>query len=52
MENILGYSIERRRSSIPNAGVGVFVSNGKVKKGSIVALYPGCICFVYIFPIS
>lgn len=36
-----GYSIGRRHSNIPGAGRGVFVTDGVVCKGQVVALYPG-----------
>ncbi|KAM4614899.1 SET domain-containing protein 9 isoform 2-T2 [Polymixia lowei] len=39
----LGFCIERRPSSVPFAGVGVFVTTGFVPKGTTVALYPGTI---------
>ena len=41
MKDVLGFSIERNKSSIPAAGLGVFVTDGMVKASSIVALYPG-----------
>lgn len=41
MERILGFTIKRRRSGLPTAGTGVFVSSGQVKAGALVALYPG-----------
>jgi hypothetical protein len=41
MEKVLGYTIQLRKSHIPEAGTGVFVSKGTVTAGSIVALYPG-----------
>jgi hypothetical protein len=41
MERVLGYTIHLRKSNIPEAGTGVFVSKGMVTAGSIVALYPG-----------
>ncbi|CAB3380622.1 Hypothetical predicted protein [Cloeon dipterum] len=39
----LGFSIERGPSPIPGGGTGVFVNRGKVRKGQVVALYPGTI---------
>ena len=36
-----GYSIGRHHSNIPGAGRGVFVTDGVVRSGQIVALYPG-----------
>lgn len=41
MFNTLGFSIERRRSSLQFAGTGVFVTRGSAPKGTIVAMYPG-----------
>ncbi|XP_046463253.1 SET domain-containing protein 9-like [Daphnia pulex] len=43
MERVLGYTIQLRKSNIPEAGTGVFVSKGTVTAGSIVALYPGTV---------
>ena len=39
MENALGFSIMRAPSNV--SGTGVFVSSGRVKKGSLVSIYPG-----------
>ncbi|XP_061784819.1 SET domain-containing protein 9 [Nerophis lumbriciformis] len=39
----LGFCIERKRSTLPYAGCGVFVSRGVVPKGATVAMYPGTI---------
>lgn len=39
MERVLGYTVQLRKSNIPEAGTGVFVSKGMVTTGSIVALY-------------
>lgn len=36
-----GFSVERKRSSLQGAGTGVFVTGGHVRKGNIVAMYPG-----------
>lgn len=41
MEQVLGYTIQLRKSNIPEAGTGVFVSQGMVAAGSVVAFYPG-----------
>ncbi|XP_056592973.1 SET domain-containing protein 9 [Triplophysa dalaica] len=38
-----GFSVERKRSSLQGAGTGVFVTGGHVRKGNIVAMYPGTI---------
>ena len=46
MENALGFSITRSRSKI--AGTGVFVSRGRVKKGSLVCMYPGMVNTILI----
>ena len=43
----LGFSLDRRASLIPGAGDGVFIERGHVKKGSLVAMYPGNDCYVY-----
>nr|XP_033786969.1 SET domain-containing protein 9 isoform X3 [Geotrypetes seraphini] len=39
----LGFSINRRTSSLISAGIGVFVSKGSVPKGAVVAMYPGTV---------
>lgn len=36
-----GFNIEVRRSFLKDGGEGVFVSRGTVRKGQLVALYPG-----------
>jgi len=41
MLNTLGFVTERKCSSLQHAGTGVFVTRGRVQKGSIVAMYPG-----------
>ncbi|CAM1154281.1 SETD9 (predicted) [Pycnogonum litorale] len=38
-----GFGIEKAKSKIPDCGTGVFISKGSVKKGMIVALYPGTV---------
>ena len=37
----MGFCIHRRPSSVPLAGVGVFITKGWVPKGTVVAMYPG-----------
>uniref|UniRef100_A0A3P8S1I0 SET domain containing 9 n=1 Tax=Amphiprion percula TaxID=161767 RepID=A0A3P8S1I0_AMPPE len=39
----LGFSIDRRPSSLPQAGTGVFVTKGFVPQGATVAMYPGTV---------
>ena len=39
MDRIFGFSISRSASTV--SGTGVFVSSGWIRKGSLVALYPG-----------
>ncbi len=46
MENALGFSITRSPSNV--AGTGVFVSSGRVKKGSLVSMYPGMINIIIL----
>ena len=41
MYEVMGFSIERRPSIIPNGGRGVVVTRGHIPKGSVVAMYPG-----------
>lgn len=43
----LGFSIDRKPSSLPFAGTGVFVTKGLVPKGATVAMYPGTIYQAY-----
>ncbi|KAJ7986791.1 hypothetical protein DPEC_G00332040 [Dallia pectoralis] len=43
MLNTTGFYIERKPSSLPFAGTGVFVTRGMVPKGTTVAMYPGTI---------
>lgn len=44
MEDIFGYSIERRKSLVAeNAGTGVFLSKGKAQRGSLI----GTSCFSF-----
>lgn len=43
----LGFCIERKPSTLPNAGTGVFVSKGVVPKGATVAMYPGTVYQAY-----
>ncbi|XP_072215678.1 SET domain-containing protein 9 isoform X1 [Excalfactoria chinensis] len=39
----LGFSVTRDRSSLLSAGTGVFVREGFVPKGAVVAMYPGTV---------
>uniref|UniRef100_A0A3Q2PP95 SET domain containing 9 n=1 Tax=Fundulus heteroclitus TaxID=8078 RepID=A0A3Q2PP95_FUNHE len=39
----LGFCVERRPSSLPFAGTGVFVTRGFVPEGATVAMYPGTV---------
>ncbi|XP_051944638.1 SET domain-containing protein 9 [Hippocampus zosterae] len=43
----LGFCIDRKPSTLPNAGNGVFVTRGLVPKGATVAMYPGTIYQAY-----
>lgn len=47
MFKTLGFCIDRKPSSLPIAGTGVFVTKGFVPKGAIVALYPGTVYQAY-----
>ena len=40
-ESVLGFCVMRSHSKVPGAGIGVVMVRGSVKKGSLVALYPG-----------
>lgn len=39
----LGFCIDRKPSTLPSAGTGVFVTKGFVPKGATVAMYPGTV---------
>ena len=41
MRRILGFTIERRPSSIAGGGTGVFVTHGTIPAETVVAMYPG-----------
>ncbi|KAB5543344.1 hypothetical protein PHYPO_G00077990 [Pangasianodon hypophthalmus] len=43
MLHTLGFCVEKMASSLPDAGVGVFIAQGQVSKGVPVAMYPGTI---------
>ena len=41
MYDVMGFCIERRKSTIPDGGQGVVVTRGQIPKGSVAAMYPG-----------
>lgn len=43
----LGFCIDKKPSTLPFAGTGVFVSKGVIPKGATVAMYPGTIYQAY-----
>uniref|UniRef100_UPI0037E7755F SET domain-containing protein 9 n=1 Tax=Semicossyphus pulcher TaxID=241346 RepID=UPI0037E7755F len=43
----LGFHIDRKPSTLPSAGTGVFVTRGFVPKGATVAMYPGTVYQAY-----
>lgn len=43
----LGFCIDRKPSTLPSAGTGVFVTKGFVPKGATVAMYPGTVYRAY-----
>ncbi|XP_070830779.1 SET domain-containing protein 9 [Chaetodon trifascialis] len=43
----LGFCIDRKPSTLPHAGTGVFVTKGLVPKGAVVAMYPGTVYQAY-----
>ncbi|XP_072297320.1 SET domain-containing protein 9 [Eucyclogobius newberryi] len=47
MLQTLGFCIQRKPSTLPFAGTGVFVTGGVVPKGATVALYPGTVYQAY-----
>lgn len=42
---LLGFTVERGPSTLPQGGTGVFVTSGCVPKGSVVAFYPGTVYY-------
>ncbi|XP_070700778.1 SET domain-containing protein 9 [Pempheris klunzingeri] len=47
MLQCLGFCIDRKSSTLPFAGTGVFVTKGFVPKGATVAMYPGTVYQAY-----
>ncbi|XP_032387738.1 SET domain-containing protein 9 [Etheostoma spectabile] len=47
MLQTLGFCIDRKPSTLPFAGTGVFVTKGFVPKGATVAMYPGTVYQAY-----
>ena len=45
IEDIMGFQLSRKVSTMTDAGTGVFISKGIAKKGQIVAIYPGTVYF-------
>lgn len=43
----LGFCLDRKPSTLPFAGTGVFVNRGFVPKGAIIAMYPGTVYQAY-----
>ncbi|GAU99453.1 hypothetical protein RvY_10456-2 [Ramazzottius varieornatus] len=43
LTEIMGFSLELRKSRIPKSGRGVFVASGVVQPDTLVALYPGTV---------
>ena len=41
MKDMCGFNLDIRKSSIKNAGDGVFVSRGFIKQYALAAMYPG-----------
>ena len=41
MFDVMGFCIERRKSTIPDGGRGVVVTRGQIPTGSLAAIYPG-----------
>lgn len=42
---LLGFTVEKGPSGLPAGGTGVFVTNGHVPRGSVVAFYPGTVYY-------
>ncbi|XP_060900137.1 SET domain-containing protein 9 [Labrus mixtus] len=47
MLQCVGFCIDRKQSTVPSAGTGVFVTKGFVSKGATVAMYPGTVYQAY-----
>ncbi|XP_045908851.1 SET domain-containing protein 9 [Micropterus dolomieu] len=47
MLQALGFCIDRKPSTLPSAGTGVFITKGFVPKGATVAMYPGTVYQAY-----
>ncbi|XP_074545195.1 SET domain-containing protein 9 [Halichoeres trimaculatus] len=47
MLQCMGFCVERKPSTVPSAGTGVFVTKGFVPKGATVAMYPGTVYQVF-----
>lgn len=47
MKEVLGYKIQRKPSLLSGGGEGLFVTQGVVPRGSLVALYPGTVYWPY-----
>ena len=47
MKQVLGYKIQRKQSLLSGGGEGLFVTQGVVPKGSLIALYPGTVYWPY-----
>nr|XP_022316264.1 SET domain-containing protein 9-like [Crassostrea virginica] len=41
----LGFAVERGPSTLPQGGDGVFVTSGRVPRGTVVAFYPGTVYY-------
>ncbi|XP_048763107.1 SET domain-containing protein 9-like [Ostrea edulis] len=44
-EKHLGFKVEKRRSTLPHGGMGVFVTSGRVPPGAVVSFYPGTVYY-------
>ncbi|XP_002731242.1 SET domain-containing protein 9-like [Saccoglossus kowalevskii] len=45
MRDVLGFTVEKAKSQV--GGTGVYVTNGAVPKGTVLAMYPGTVYFTY-----
>ena len=43
LRDVAGFSLVRGPSTVPGAGMGVFISSGQAVGGSVVCLYPGTV---------
>lgn len=48
MKNVMGFTTERKKSLLQGGGLGVFVTQGHVKPGTVVSMYPGTCIYIFV----